>query len=97
VWVAGRPTDYLKKARWEAQEVRRHLRERIPGDVPVIPVLAIITERLTLKSIPDDVGVTAAHDLDAWITSHVRRLRNVETVLLQHAAGDWARATSLTA
>jgi hypothetical protein len=97
VWVAGHPTDYLKKARWEAQEVRRHLKERIPGDVPVTPVLAIITDRLTVRGLPDDVGVAAAQHLDEWVTSHVRRLRNIETVLLQHAAGDWARSMAMSA
>ncbi len=97
VWVAGHPTDYLKKARWEAREVQRRLKAHISGDLWVTPVLAIFADKLTVRELPDRIGVINAATVHEWIASHVRRFSNLETLLLQHAAGDWARSLAISA
>ncbi len=97
IWVAGHPADYLRKARWEAREVQRRLKAHISGDLWVTPVLAVFAGKLTVRGLPDGVGVIYAAGVHEWIASHVRRFSNLETLLLQHAAGDWARSMAMSA
>jgi len=77
VWVAeqafcvnGKPTDYLRKAQWEAREVTKRL---AGSDVQfkVEPVIVVIADRdrIKIKAQPLNVAVVQWRDIRAWLES----------------------------
>jgi hypothetical protein len=82
VWVAerafyvnGRPTDYLRKADWEAREVTK----RLAGShvqFKVEPVIVVIADRdrIKIKAQPLNVAVVKRREIRAWLESQPTRL-----------------------
>ena len=82
VWVAerafyvnGKPTDYLRKAKWEKKEVAK----RLAGSgvsFEVIPVIVLIADRdrIVIKAQPDDVAVVKRREIRDWLRHQPARL-----------------------
>jgi hypothetical protein len=75
VWVAsralmvnGQKTDYLRKARWEAQRAGRLLSDAMDQHVDVHPLLVIFARHLTIREQPDGVSVVPAREIARWFT-----------------------------
>lgn len=80
VWVAervmrvnGKPVDYLRKARSEAQAVAGHLAES-GVQFEAVPVVVVIADRLTVETQPADVSVVEHQRIAKWLTNRPRRL-----------------------
>lgn len=74
VWVAsgairhnGHPTDYLPKARSEAQRASRLLSAAFGHGIHVRPVIAILADSWTIKEMPSDVYVGAPRGVKSWL------------------------------
>jgi hypothetical protein len=75
VWVAsralmvnGQKTDYLRKARWEAQRAARLLSDATSQNVDVHPLLVIFARHLTIREQPEGVSVVPARQVAWWFT-----------------------------
>lgn len=99
VWVAertllvnGTKTDYLPNAVSEARRVSKRLTAACGTPVAVRPIIAVVTDALTIKAQPSDVTVVAADELVRHLTGLTARFTPqdaYEIVLAAHDPATW--------
>ncbi len=72
--VNGAKTDFLLKARREADRASRLLSDAVGDDVEVHPLLVIQARRLTVREHPDGVWVAPLRAIPRWFQSQPARL-----------------------
>jgi hypothetical protein len=84
--VAGHKTDYLAKARREAERVARQLRRPLGRELNVRPIIALICPELAVKARPPDVTVVRSHKLVGWLTGQPTTLSVPEVLEIARIA-----------
>jgi hypothetical protein len=84
--VNGKHTDYLRKARSEAERASRLLSSAVGSSARAHAVLVVMAPRLTVKELPEDVGIVSASKVVAWLTAQPTRLSPDQVVTIMVAA-----------
>lgn len=99
VWVGerallhnGYKTDYLWKARREANDVARRLTTAVGSPVDVRGVVAVICDEFTVKAQPPDIAVVARRRLKRWLEHQPSRLTDTDAFAVAakaHRRSSW--------
>src|SRR5665213_264156 len=65
--VSGQRTDSLRNSRFEAPRASKLLSAACGFDIPVIPVIVVMAEKLTIKAPPDGVHVVGRRGVVKWL------------------------------